>query len=31
LAFYAVLLGVETFLALPCTESATGQPRAGGV
>jgi hypothetical protein len=31
LAFYAVLLGVETFLALPRTESATGQPRAGGV
>lgn len=31
LAFYAVLLAVETFLVLPRTESASGQPRAGGV
>jgi hypothetical protein len=30
LAFYAVLLGVETFLVLPRTDSASGQPRAGG-
>jgi hypothetical protein len=30
LAFYAVLLGVETFLVMPRTESASGQPRAGG-
>jgi hypothetical protein len=31
LAFYAVLLAVETFLVLPRTGSASGQPRAGGV
>ncbi len=30
LAFYAVLLGVETFLVMPRTDSANGQPRAGG-
>jgi hypothetical protein len=30
LAFYAVLLAVETFLVLPRTDSASGQPRAGG-
>ncbi len=31
LAFYAVLLTVETLLVLPRNESASGQPRAGGV
>jgi hypothetical protein len=31
LAFYVVLLVVETFLVLPRTDSASGQPRAGGV
>ena len=30
LAFYAVLLAVETFLVLPRTDSASGQPRTGG-
>jgi hypothetical protein len=30
LAFYAVLLAVETLLVLPRNESASGQPRAGG-
>ena len=31
LAFYAVLLAVETLLVLPRTDAASGQPRAGGV
>jgi hypothetical protein len=31
LVFYAVLLGVETFLVLPRSDPASGQPRAGGV
>jgi hypothetical protein len=31
LAFYAVLLGVETFLVVPRSGGASGQPRAGGV
>jgi hypothetical protein len=31
LAFYVVLLGVETLLVLPRPGSANGQPRAGGV
>jgi len=31
LAFYVALLAVETFLVLPRTDSASGQPRAGGV
>jgi hypothetical protein len=29
--FYAVLLAVETFLVLPKSDGASGQPRAGGV
>jgi len=31
LAFYTVLLAVETFLVLPRSGSASGQPRTGGV
>ena len=31
LAFYVVLLGVETFLVVPRSGSANGQPHAGGV
>ena len=31
LAFYTVLLGVETFLVLPRSGSPSGQPHAGGV
>ncbi|HET6325604.1 MAG TPA: hypothetical protein VFG04_13075 [Planctomycetaceae bacterium] len=31
LAFYTVLLGVETFLVMPRSGSSSGQPHAGGV
>jgi hypothetical protein len=31
LAFYTALLGVETFLVMPRSDSANGQPHAGGV
>ena len=31
LAFYVVLLGVETFLVLPRSGNANSQPHAGGV
>jgi hypothetical protein len=31
LAFYTALLGVETFLVMPRSDSANGQPNAGGV